>query len=111
MQKLKMSLILLLIVSTSGCEFPWLKKPIERCVINVQANYCICHDYEITEKNIGRISESKEHPLEYCHGAVVFRGDSWAALRAWFEEIKVFVEQKKKSQDKSSEVVPHESRD
>ncbi len=92
--------IILLIISTSCCsssveKMPVLKYPVERCGIFLKklegetyTGKCRCHNYEITEKFIGRISKSVDHPLSYCKNHVVFNpASAWVKLRTWLEEL------------------------
>lgn len=93
MLKLKASLILLLITLNS-CGIPKIR-PIERCVISFDNNKCRCHEYTISDKTIGRTSDSYDKPIEYCDKGVVFIPKEWGALRSWFFEIQEFLKDRK----------------
>lgn len=92
---MKAILIPILIISISSCQnMPQLSAPIERCGIfleqlgeEIYSGKCRCHQYQIDQENIGRVSESIDYPLNYCKNSIVFRGDSWIELRTWFEEL------------------------
>lgn len=88
---MKLILMLLLIISSSCQTFPKVKV-LERCVISVDSNKCRCHSYQISEKNIGRVSESIDRSIEYCDKLIGFRAESWTELRVWFEEIYLWLD-------------------
>lgn len=102
---MRMILIVLSMILISSCQnIPLLESPVERCGIFLRPQEnglfdgkCRCHLYEITPDNIGRISESVDHPLEYCDRFVAFRpSTSWAELRSWFEDLMIFHNQLEK---------------
>jgi len=109
-QKLKMILMITLILclSLSCKKMPLLGTPIERCGTfmeeveeDLYVGKCRCHEYEITLKNIGRISESVDHPLSYCNKAIVFKASSsWAELRAWIEALVFWENERRKKKKK-----------
>lgn len=101
---MKKSLMIILTISLSSCQnIPILKEPIERCSIflerlgeNTFSGKCRCHLYEITPDNIGRVSESIDHGLEYCDRHVTLKAStSWTELRGWFEELMILYNQNK----------------
>jgi len=81
-----------------------MEEKIERCVIflkeveeDIYSGKCRCHEYEITLDNIGRVSESFDRPLNYCDRYVAFKpSESWTELRAWFEELIFWENQRQK---------------
>ena len=101
---MKLISILILTISISSCKtLPLLKEPFVRCGAYLKekspglySGKCRCHLYEITPDNIGRISESKDYPLNHCNNSVVLRPvESWAPLRTWWEDLMFFYNQNK----------------
>jgi len=101
MRKQTLSLILLLMIFLSGCgkffnDVPQLGKPVERCIPNIKKvedglykGYCRCHLYEVTVNHVGRVGDSENKPLEYCHGAAAF--PRWAKIKGWFDELMQYI--------------------
>jgi len=91
MQKLMMILILLLIISLNvGCRGTIKLPPIvdqERCIISLEFNKCRCHMYRVSHKEIGRVGESTNKPLEYCDKLIGFKSSAWINYALWFEEV------------------------
>lgn len=92
--KANLMTLLILCSSLGSCGFPRID-PIERCILKVEYNKCRCHTYEISDTNVGRIGPSVDHPIEYCDRGVVFRPNEWTSMRTWFEEIKLYLSDKK----------------
>lgn len=84
MLRLKMSLIAGLIIFLSGCVSsqprPSFTIREERCVVSVEFDKCRCHEYLITEKFSGRVSESVDRDLAYCDRFVGFSAESWVRM-------------------------------
>ena len=83
MQLLKMSLMILLTISISGCKDDLL---VERCPVQVEFQTCRCHDYKITRQFIGRVSDSRDNPLEYCDRHVSFSTEDYIKILEALEE-------------------------
>lgn len=107
MQKLKKTLILLLIISTStSCKdnFPTIS-PQVRCVnvlleekivdgVPFYSGYCRCHLYEWSSTNIGRISESVNYDLLKCNKLIGFEPDTYEKVWTWWESIRLWLNRK-----------------
>lgn len=73
MQKLKKNASLLLMICLSGCG----DLVFERCVPSLKDNAVFCHDYEVSEDFIGKVSETVERPISYIDGAKCVTPDDW----------------------------------
>lgn len=101
--KLSQILILLLTICLSSCDdFPSIT-PKERCVIvllpeipTMDESYCRCHLYQWSSENIGRISESVSHPINYCNKLIGFNADDSLAIYTWEESIRLWLLRHKK---------------
>lgn len=90
MPRLMNSLILASIICLNiGCNKIVIPKKIdeERCVVSIYLDKCRCHSYRVSEHEVGRVSESVDHPLIYCDNLVGFKPTSWVRYVSWFEEI------------------------
>ena len=89
--------IMLLMIFLNSCGFPQIKPPLERCVVSFEYQKCRCHLYEISKNNIGRISDSIDHPIEYCENLIGFRPDEWSRLAVWFHQVFAWLHQQSDS--------------
>ena len=67
---LRTSLTIALIASLNSCKS--FDTTVERCVNDQSFGICRCHDYRISNQFIGRVSESRNEPLNYCDRRVSF---------------------------------------
>ncbi len=104
-QPLRLTLILLPMIFLSSCKLPWPNRDVERCTLFINRidesdNYsgkCRCHDYRISQKFLGRVSEPIDHPVEYCKRLVGFRPTEWTDFFvSWFEELQIWSGQQDK---------------
>jgi hypothetical protein len=58
-----LTLMMLLI----GCRDQNFDIEVERCFFLPKFQKCRCHDYRISHNFTGRVSESRDEPLNYCH--------------------------------------------
>ena len=61
---------------------------LERCLIDIEHELCICSDYEINENYIGRLGDTYDMPYSHCHKLVGFTPNNWWELRNWIGEIQ-----------------------
>ena len=103
--KMKMILMMGLMICLDACAFPKFNddKPIERCGLYIKKvseslyeGKCRCHDYIIKKGHIGRVSDSIDHPLEYCHKHISYPPNSWGEFKTWFNEIYSWLERTQK---------------
>lgn len=104
--KLKTTSIVLSTIFLSSCQsFPWPSRDAERCALYINPviiegrefweGKCRCHAYRISKKTLGRVSESVDHPVEYCKRLTGFRPVEWTEFFVtWFEEIQIWDNQK-----------------
>lgn len=98
---MRMILMIPLIIFLNGCKSapPKLKKPLERCAPYMRevegtdhiVGKCRCHKYEITKKNIGRVTKSTDHPLLYCNKSVSFTPGEWGRFYLFMEELRLWM--------------------
>jgi len=89
-------ILILLLMTFSGCQsFPTIE-PQERCVISLEFDKCRCHEYDLMEDR--RVSESYDETVEYCERMVGFRPDSWEDIKIWLGEIKLWKDSKRRRQ-------------
>ena len=94
--KQKMNLIgMMLLITLSSCAFPTIRK-IERCVVSTDFDKVRCHQYEISKENIGRVSESYDLDIDHINNGIAFTQSEWKALRVWFEEIYLWLNDRNK---------------
>lgn len=100
-----MSSIILLTIFLSGCRnIPFPSRDIERCSLfinqvegDLYSGKCRCHDYRISKKFLGRVTEPVDHPIEYCKRLVGFRPTEWTdVFVSWFEELQILSNQEEK---------------
>jgi len=72
----KKIVVTILMIFLSSCQLPEIKS-VERCYVDGINGKCYCHDYEITAKRIGNISETRTNPLDYCDAIIGFHTDDW----------------------------------
>lgn len=83
LQRLTMWLLLLIILTS--CAMPTLH--VERCVINIDNNACICTQYEATADHTGNTSDAVIHDLYYCEKMIGFRPDQYVIFRNWVGDV------------------------
>jgi len=107
MPKLKLTLMLLLIISLSSCKggFPTIE-PQLRCVsvlLNEKdvdgdkyySGFCRCHLYEWTSERIGRVGESVDYELVKCNKLIGFEPDTYGKVYIWWENIRMWLNRQK----------------
>jgi hypothetical protein len=103
MQKLNLLLMLVSINFLSSCnEFPTIT-PKERCVIvllpeipTMEESYCRCHMYQWSSESIGRVSDSVDHPVNYCNKLIGFNADDSLSIYSWQNNIRLWLLRNKK---------------
>lgn len=103
---MKLILMMGLMGCLNGCQaFPTFNNedPVERCFPYIQAageglysGKCRCHQYLVKNGHVGRVSDSVDRPLDYCHKFASFSPDSWVEFVNWFESIFKYVNRAKK---------------
>ena len=85
---MKLMLILLLTICSSGCSsFPLPEFTVERCVtILSPIEKCRCHQYQVSSGNIGRVTESTDKDVRYCDRKVGFSPEDWIKFIELMEE-------------------------
>lgn len=98
-------------ISLSSCvSIPWPARDAERCGLFINKveiegrelweGKCRCHDYRISRKTVGRVSDSIDHPVEYCKRLVGFRPLEWTdVFVSWFDDLRIYDQQNKKATD------------
>ncbi len=94
-QSLKIMSVALLMIS---CDAPGIKS-VERCVVSIEHEACFCHQYEITKKRVGRITDTIDYPIEYCDKLVGFKPVEWGTVRMWIGDIFAFIARRKNKND------------
>lgn len=106
---MKPILIVLLTICLESCKMPRIILPTikdhERCsafIIEIEDELfegkCRCHQYRISEKFIGRISESYDLPLTYCSNQVQFSATTWSDEYLYFFDELFFMKENKRAQ-------------
>lgn len=58
---------------------------------------CRCHDYRVSKKFVGRVTEPVDRPVEYCKRLVGFRPTEWTDVFVpWFDELQILSNQEDK---------------
>ena len=78
MQRRVKNVAILLIILLSSCK----KLDFKRCQIDLIDNVADCFDYEITEKNIGKVGPLETIPLNGLHGGFCVTPSDWAKIYA-----------------------------
>ena len=93
-QGLRTIFVLLLITSLSGCKAP--ETSVERCLIDMVNQQCLCHKYEINKDYIGRIGPTYEEEYEHCDKMVGFTAHNWWEIRAYLGRVQAYFNNEKK---------------
>lgn len=110
-RKMKMISMMGLMICLEACAFPRFndEKPVERCgmfIVKVSESLyegkCRCHDYVVRKGFIGRVSDSRDEPLDYCHKFIGYSPNDWGEFRNWFDDIYVWLERQRKKFNRAS---------
>lgn len=102
---MKRILILVSTICLNACQaFPTFNrgKTVERCALFIESEYvskCRCHDYDPFK---GRMSESVDRPIEYCHKFIAFSPDDWGKFVKWFGDIDAWIRDVEKRFNRAS---------
>ena len=82
----KLGIVSVIFLSLSGCKAP--ETNVERCLVDLHNELCICSKYEINSEYIGRIGETYDKPFEHCHKLVGFTPHNWWELRDYLGRVQ-----------------------
>jgi len=76
----------------------------ERCVPfikeiepGIYKGKCRCHEYQVSEEFIGRVSDSYDEPLKYCSNKISFSPTTWSDEYLYFFDEIYFMRQKSRT--------------
>lgn len=75
-----------------GCDEPPEKVTIVLCVIDAEANECICG----TKKPNEPVNDLRREPMVYCEGATAFPTKSWEKYKNYVDGLEAFIERQRK---------------
>ena len=82
----KLGMLSIIWLSLAGCNVP--ETNVERCLVDLEHELCVCHTYEINKNYIGRIGQSYDMPYEHCNKMVGFTPHNWWELRAYLGRVQ-----------------------
>lgn len=92
-------MLLMPLIILASCAMPEVER-VERCVVSLEHDACLCHDYEIRKERVGRISDTTVHDLKYCDKLVGFKPVEWGMIRMYLSDMIRYAERIKKTRAK-----------